>query len=83
MAKKLYTWSTIRVGGDSIPPGEDVTASKLGLTLDQFQQLIDSGAVRDKKYPVPLGYQGSVNDYIKEQLAAAVAEEEEDVSLAE
>jgi len=58
MADKMYAWSTIRVGVDeynkaskTIQPGEEVTAEKLKVEKDEFDSMIEAGAVRDLEYP--------------------------------
>lgn len=61
-----YAWSEIQYGAEvdketkgilsikSIPVGEQVDAGKLDLTEDQFQELVDSGAVRTMEFPEQL-----------------------------
>src|SRR5262245_41388699 len=86
-----YAWSDIR-GGTAEKPvlvtrGSKVTQSELGLSDANWQEMLDSGAVRDKQFPAPDDYQGSALDYLRDQLAEAQAvspldEEEAVVELA-
>lgn len=51
-----YAWSPIRHGAadgtvTQIKVGEEVSAKDLGVSDEEFQEYIDSGAVRTKKYP--------------------------------
>lgn len=75
----MYTWSPIQYDVESdkdgnvlrtksVPMGESVTASKLGVGDDDFQALIDAGVVRDYKVPdMPKGYAGSIVDHLRAQ----------------
>jgi hypothetical protein len=48
--------------------GEEVSAGNLGLEEEQFQELVDSGAVRDYAPPeMPEGYSKSPRDFMMEQ----------------
>ena len=38
----------------SVKPGEEVTASKLGISEDEFQHLVDIGSVRNYPFPKEL-----------------------------
>jgi len=79
----LVAWSPIKVGtsgekpGDTgttevIKPGETVTQDSLGLSDDQFKQLVESGAVRTLEYPdMPDTYQDSPVNYLREQARKA------------
>lgn len=62
-----YAWASIRHGVErdkadntvitavkEVKPGDTVTAAQLGISNDEFQYLIDSGAVREQKYPEDL-----------------------------
>lgn len=74
-----YAWSQINYAADvdkdtgsrtvkSVKHGEEVTAQKLGLNKDQFQELVDSGAVRDRKFPdLPEGYTGTPREFFLKQ----------------
>src|SRR4051812_40837276 len=83
MADKYYAWSNFQTtdqnGRTSITtrPGDEVTASKLGLTDEQFQELIDSASVRKQPFPdLPETFTGSPIEYLKQQAyAAALAAE--------
>ena len=73
MATSYYAWTPIR-GGTTEKPinvalGEKVTHSKLEISEADFQAMIDSGAVREKPYPVPEEFKGSAVDFVREQLA--------------
>lgn len=84
-----YAWSPIR-GGTlekpvAIERGAKVSQSDLGVGDADWAALIESGAVRDKAFPAPDDYEGSVIDFLRDQLAEAQAssgavEEEEAAS---
>lgn len=75
-----YAWSPIlhdvtsekegsRPTGAAI--GDSVTASGLGVSEDDFEAMVEAGSIRDRKPPeLPKGYQGSMVDYLREQIAA-------------
>jgi hypothetical protein len=79
-----YAWSPIATGRDEKTwqmqykkPGESVSASSLNVSETQFQQLVDSGAVRTAKYPdIPEEWEGSVLDWLRAQADEADTEEE-------
>lgn len=69
-----YAWSRIQhgakvakdgvyVGPEFAELGESVTASKLGISEDDFQAMIDGGSVREEKWPVPEGDTRSPREY--------------------
>ena len=85
-----YAWSPIRGGkrtgeGDdakveavNVAAGETVTASKLGVSKEEFQALVDSGAVRTQKYPdLPEGYQDSPVNFMRQQALEAAGDNDE------
>ena len=76
-----YAWSAIQAGTlenpIAIARGAKVTAKDLGIPAAEFQALVDSGAVRDKPFPAPKGYEGSAIDYLRDQLAEASSSIEE------
>ena len=45
-----YAWSKIEAGDKSAMPGDSVSGAKLGLSEDQFDELVQSGVVREMKY---------------------------------
>lgn len=51
MAGTMYAWSPILHAKGRVNVGEEVTAEKLGISDDEFNELIESGAVRSQKYP--------------------------------
>ena len=70
-----YAWSPILAGDKSAKFGDEVTASGLGISKEDFEELVTSGAVRTKKPPkLPDGYQGSVIDFLREQIREAELE---------
>lgn len=88
MADTYYAWSNFKdVVADlakpdvktSFKPGDVVTKEKLGVDQDNWDALVESGAVRVKKYPDMGNYEGSPREYRLEQLAAAAKGEEFDV----
>jgi hypothetical protein len=67
MADTMYAWSRILYGVElsddanksklrdlAVEPGEEVTAEKLNVTDEQFQELVDGGAVRNYPFPKDL-----------------------------
>lgn len=72
-----YAWSPIKGGTPekpvSIDRGAKVTKDALGVDDDNWTALIESGAVRDKEFPAPKDYDGSVIDYLREKLQEAQA----------
>lgn len=55
-----YAWSPIRYGkGDNqigtIAVGEEVTKNKINASNEEWDILVDSGAIRERKYPDDLG----------------------------
>lgn len=83
-----YAWSPIK-GGTAEKPvaigrGDKVTKDALGVGDDDWNALVESGAVRDKEFPAPADYEGSVIDWLREKLqeaqAMSGAVEEEEVA---
>lgn len=74
-----YAWSPIRYGGKGDPEtgaisdvqvveaGDEVDAGKLGISDEEFEALVESGAVREEKYPenIPAGM--SAMQFIRQQ----------------
>ena len=55
---KYYAWSSFRLDVDQnnkakkvIEPGDEVTAEKLKVSKEEFDYMIEAGAVRDLEYP--------------------------------
>lgn len=82
----MYAWTEIRYGADvdektgvvksvkRVMPGETVTASKLGLDDDAFQQLVDGGSVREYPFPKKMledNDSRSPVEYLREQAEQA------------
>lgn len=78
MADTYYAWSDIRSSEAEettdvkvTKAGETVTASDLGVSDEEFQALVESGAVKTEEYPeLPEGYTGSPAQYEKEKVVA-------------
>jgi len=58
MADKYYAWSNFRLEMNewgqvtkTLAPGEEVTQETLGVGDEEWQDLIDTGAVRTDEYP--------------------------------
>lgn len=76
-----FAWSEIRYGAEvdkdgtlvgykTIPAGQQVSKSKLGVDDAGWEQLIEAGSVREYEYPdMPEGYNGSPIDFLRAQLA--------------
>lgn len=68
-----YAWTEIKAGDKSAKAGDTVTAEKLGIDKEEFDAMVESGAVREEKFPdLPEGYTGSPSDYYKEQAAGVL-----------
>lgn len=76
MAKTHYAWSQIKSGTAEKPiiveRGSKVTASDLGVKQEDFQAMVDAGAIRNKPFTAPDDYQGSAIDFLRDQLAEAM-----------
>lgn len=78
-----YAWSAIRSGKNTVKVGESVTATKLGISEDEFDHLVDSGAVRDEAVPeVPATFPGSITNWQQLKLKAAGGDTEASDELA-
>lgn len=79
-----YAWSRIRTEKKVVERGEQVTKSGLGVSDEQWAQMLAGGSIRSKPFPAPKGYSGSAVDFIREQLREAESmsaiDEEEAVS---
>ena len=88
MAKAYYAWSPIINYDDDgkskiTRRGAKVTASGLGISDEEFNDKIQSGAVKEKKFPAPDDYEGSALDWYRDQLVAASSPLEEAVAESE
>lgn len=88
MAKSWYAWTDIQHGKDGerqvLRRGETVTASKLGIEDDEFEQLKESRAIRQTKYPdMPSDYTGSPREFILEERTRQLADIEDNFDLAD
>ena len=77
-----FAWTPILVGkkgettGDktaieakTVKVGEQVSASSLGVSDDDFEEMVNSGAVREYEYPdLPKGYPDSPINFMKDQI---------------
>jgi hypothetical protein len=79
MADTYYAWSEIQVGeGDEaetkvkkVKAGEEVSASSLGIPDEEFDAMVEAGAVKTEEYPdLPEGYTGSPAQFAQEQAEA-------------
>jgi hypothetical protein len=83
-----YAWTRI-VGADkdgkpfTVQRGEKVTATMLNVNSTEFDQMVDSGAIRTKPHPAPDDYSGSAIDYLRDQLREASGQTEASVEEAE
>lgn len=72
-----YAWSDIKAGTIEKPVtaarGDEVSKSKLGVSDADWQAMLDAGAVREKRFPAPQGFDGSAVDYVRQQLQEATA----------
>jgi hypothetical protein len=81
MADATYAWSDIRTTDDKgatklIKFGEAVTAAGLGVDKENFEALIESGAVRNVKPPdlAKEGFSGSVVEFYQNKAREAAEE---------
>jgi hypothetical protein len=80
----LYAWSPIQAGDKSAKFGEEVSASGLGISKEDFASLVESGAVRSKKPPkLPDDWQGSVIDFIRKEAREAFEGTDDEAALEE
>jgi hypothetical protein len=70
--KTYYAWSTFQKARDEwgrvterVMPGEEVSASSLGVTDEEFKDLVSIGAVRSTEYPVPEGSTASPVEHLR------------------
>jgi hypothetical protein len=69
----MQAWSQIRGNeGTTANPGDDVTAADLKLSDEEFQVLVDEGAVREVPYPKDLPAEESPTEYVRKQVAEAL-----------
>lgn len=76
-----YAWNNFEIPDEEFPTnrskarritaGEEVSASDLGLTDEEFQSYVDIGAIRNYEHPDMGDFGGSPVEYHKAQLAAA------------
>jgi hypothetical protein len=67
-----YAWSNIQAGEKSAAPGDTVSASTLGLSEEEFEELVEAEAVREDKYPEGMeDFAGSPNELRKRDLAVS------------
>jgi hypothetical protein len=79
-----YAWSPIRHGGsppdvpgapvtsyEVIDPGEEVDAGKLGISDEDFAELVEAGSVREEPYPEDVPDGMSVREYQRKQASDA------------
>jgi len=65
----MYAWTDIKHADGVVKAGESVTAKKLGVDDDEWDQLCDSKAVRAAKYPdMPADFMGSPLEYVQKQI---------------
>lgn len=75
---KMYAWSTFNTDVDEygkahgkIEPGDEVTADKLDISKEEFETLVEAGAVREQEYP-DVNPTQSPTEYYREEAAAAM-----------
>lgn len=83
----FYAWSPIK-GGTADKPvtiarGDKVTKDALGVSDADWNAMVEAGAIREKEFPAPSDYDGSVIDWLREKLQEATsmsAVDEEEVA---
>ena len=70
-----YAWSNFTTeDGEAVAPGDTVTQQQLGLNDEDWEALVESGAVREEEWPIlDPNFQGSPEEW-KKQEANKVAE---------
>jgi hypothetical protein len=88
MADKMVAWSTFRTEVNefgqptkTIDPGEEVSQSDLGISDEEWQGLIDSGAVRAEEYPEDLPDDMSPAEHFRQQEAEVAAGTADDATV--
>jgi hypothetical protein len=77
MASTYYAWTNFTVVDENgkrtgtVQPGDTVTAADLGVSDEDFQAYVDSGAIRTVPYPDMGNFPGSPVELAKAQLEAA------------
>jgi len=77
-----YAWSNFQADYDEekrqftkkIKPGDEVSQADLGVDDDEWESLVESGAVREQEYPEAIAsgeYPDSPNKYFTEQMQKA------------
>lgn len=79
---KTYAWSVFHTEFNeynqptkSVMPGDEVTADKIGVDKETFEDLVERGVVREQPYPEDLPDDLSPNEYFRQQDAKMVAGE--------
>lgn len=76
MAETFFAWSPIRYGDGIIKVGETVTQDQLDVEDDDWNYLVETGAVRTMEYPVPEGSTLSPAEYLRQQAIRLAAGED-------
>lgn len=87
----FYAWGPIKHSSPEgkvklIGRGDRVAKSDLpGLSDADWEAMIESGAIKEKQFPAPKGYEGSAIDYLRDSLreAQAVSQVDEEEALGE
>lgn len=65
MASTMYAWTDIKHAKGVLKAGETATANKLGVDEEEWDQLVESRAVRPRKYPeMPRDFTGSPVEFV-------------------
>src|SRR6266545_3983827 len=78
---KYYAWSTFQLEKNewgmvtkTLSPGEEVTKVKLNVSDEEWDSLIETGAVSEEKYPDTAPGQSPAEFYAQEEARSAVEE---------
>jgi hypothetical protein len=80
----MFAWTSIKTADGVIEVGSEVSAGSLGVSEDEWQQLVESRAVRSSPFPeLPPNWTGSPKEYRDHLLRKQIEDLEDDFSPAE
>jgi hypothetical protein len=69
--ESYYAWSNFTTeDGEAVAPGDTVTQAQLGLSDEDWEALVEGGAVREEEWPIlDPNFQGSPNEWTQQEAA--------------